>query len=261
MYQIPSFATADAFLLGTLLIFAVVIGRYLFIAGAFYGYFYIWKKDYWKQRKIGTKQYSSRQFRREITYSLITGGLFAVTGALMVLAWEKGYTRIYTDISEYGYWYLPVSLLIYLLLHETYYYWLHRWMHLPRVFRMVHTVHHQSTISSPWTAFSFHPIEGILQAIFLPALLFLIPIHPYVLLIQLTIMTITSVINHLDIEIYPKNSHRHWFGKWWIGATHHALHHKQFKYNFGLYFTFWDRWKKTESPGYERLFEEKTGRK
>jgi sterol desaturase/sphingolipid hydroxylase (fatty acid hydroxylase superfamily) len=71
-------------------------------------------------------------------------------------------------------------------------------------------------------------------------------------------MTFSSVINHLDIEIYPKNFHKHFFGRWLIGATHHSLHHKQFKYNYGLYFTFWDKWKRTESPLYEKLFEEKT---
>jgi hypothetical protein len=48
----------------------------------------------------------------------------------------------------------------------------------------------------------------------------------------------------------PQNFQRHLFGKWLIGATHHSLHHKQFKYNYGLYFTFWDKWKKTESPLY-----------
>ena len=60
-------------------------------------------------------------------------------------------------------------------------------------------------------------------------------------------MTFSSVINHLDIEIYPKNPNNI-LTKWVIGATHHSLHHKQFKYNFGLYFTFWDKIEKTESP-------------
>jgi sterol desaturase/sphingolipid hydroxylase (fatty acid hydroxylase superfamily) len=63
-------------------------------------------------------------------------------------------------------------------------------------------------------------------------------------------MSITSVINHLNIEIYPEGFRKNFFLKWWIGATHHSMHHKQFKYNFGLYFTFWDKWKKTESPLY-----------
>ena len=72
------------------------------------------------------------------------------------------------------------------------------------------------------------------------------PMHYSVILFQLIIMTVSSVINHLDIEIYPKNCYNT-FGKWIIGATHHSRHHKQFKYNYGLYFTFWDRLKKTES--------------
>ena len=258
MYSIPPFDSALTFLLGTLAIFAVVTGRYLLMAGGFYIYFYIWRKKQWQKRKLGAKNYSRQQFRRELGYSMATAGIFAVTGALMVLAWQRGYTKIYLDPAEYGYWYLPVSLVLYLLIHETYYYWLHRWMHKPAIFSVVHKVHHLSTITSPWTAFSFHPVEGLLQAVILPAMLFLIPIHPYTLLIQLTLMTITSVINHLDLEIYPANSNKHWFGKWWIGATHHSLHHKQFKYNYGLYFTLWDKLKKTESPVYEELFEEKT---
>ena len=131
-------------------------------------------------------------------------------------------------------------------------------MHQPVIFKIVHKVHHDSNITSPWTAFSFHPLEGLLQAIFLPLILLVLPMHVYVLLIQLTIMTFSSVINHLDIEIYPKYFHKHFLGRWLIGATHHSLHHKQFKYNYGLYFTFWDKWKRTESPLFKTLFDEKT---
>ena len=72
-------------------------------------------------------------------------------------------------------------------------------------------------------------------------------------------MTISSVINHLDIEIYPKGFNNTIPGRWFIGATHHSLHHKQFKYNYGLYFTFWDKRKKTESPLFKQLFEKATG--
>jgi sterol desaturase/sphingolipid hydroxylase (fatty acid hydroxylase superfamily) len=101
-------------------------------------------------------------------------------------------------------------------------------------------------------------LEGLLQAVILPLTIIFLPMHLYVLIFQLTLMTFSSVINHLEIETYPANFHKHIIGKWVIGATHHSLHHKQFKYNFGLYFTFWDKWKKTESPKFNTLFEEKT---
>ena len=256
--DLPDVSQPLWFLVAVVVVFAVVIGRYLLIAGVFYGVFYIWRPHRWKQRKINEKLYKKDQFRKEVKWSTVTAVIFAISGAGSLLLWQNGYTRIYTDVNEFPLWWLPLSLVISMVLHETYYYWLHRWMHHPKIFRVVHKVHHDSNITSPWTAFSFHPIEGIFQALFLPLLLLILPMHLYVLLLQLTLMTFSSVINHLDIEVYPKNFHKHFFGRWLIGATHHSLHHKQFRYNYGLYFTFWDKWKKTESPLYEKLFEEKT---
>jgi sterol desaturase/sphingolipid hydroxylase (fatty acid hydroxylase superfamily) len=256
--DLPDLSNPLWFIIAVAVVFAVVIGRYFLIAGLFYAVFYKWSKNKWQHRKINQRNYKRGQFKREVTWSMITAFIFAVSGAVLGLLWQKGYTKIYSNIYDYSLWWLPVSLIIALFVHETYYYWLHRWMHHPKVFRIVHKVHHDSNITSPWTAFSFHPLEGILQALFLPLLLIVLPMHLYVLVVHLTIMTFSSVINHLDIEVYPKGFHKNLFGKWLIGATHHSMHHKQFRYNYGLYFTFWDKWKKTESPGFEKLFEEKT---
>lgn len=256
--MLPNLSDPLWFILCVVLFFAVIMGRYFLIAGLFYGIFYIWFRQKWQQRKLGKKAYKPKQFRKEVSWSMITALIFSVAGAGTVWLWQAGYTKVYLDINAYGWWWLPVSLLLSMLLHETYYYWVHRWMHRPAIFKLVHKVHHDSNITSPWTAFSFHPLEGLLQAIVLPVTLLIIPMHPYVILTQLTLMTLSSVINHLDIEIYPKQFHKHAFGKWLIGATHHALHHRQFRYNFGLYFTFWDKWKRTESPIYEETFEKIT---
>lgn len=246
------------FLIVTLLMFLVVIGRYMLIAGLFHLWFYIWKKDKWINRSLSKKKIDKKQFYTEIKWSVVTSLIFAVAGSFTALLWQKGHTRLYIDTDKYALWYLPVSLLISMFVHETYYYWLHRWMHQPKVFKLLHKVHHDSNTTSAWTAFSFHPLEGLIQAIILPVTIIIIPMHVYVLLFQLTIMTFSSVINHLEIETYPAHFYKHFIGKWIIGATHHSLHHKQFKYNFGLYFTFWDKWKKTESPKFISLFEEKT---
>ena len=260
MMELPDFSSPLWFAVATIVIFLVVIGRYFLIAGLFHGIFYLWYPARFQQRKINNRDYKKGQFRKEVKWSMVTAFIFAITGAIMVLLWQKGWTKVYLEANEYSLWWLPASLLLAMLLHETYYYWLHRWMHVPKIFRIVHKVHHDSNITSPWTAFSFHPLEGLLQALFLPALLMVMPMHLYVLVFHLTIMTFSSVINHLDIEIYPKGFHKNLLGRWFIGATHHSLHHKQFKYNYGLYFTFWDKWKQTESPLYEKLFEEKTDR-
>jgi lathosterol oxidase len=241
-----------------MVIFIVVMGRYLLIAGVFQLLFYRWKKEKWMNRRLATKLVDRKQFIRELKWSGVTAFIFSVAGTFTGILWQKGYTRLYTSADAYGLWYLPISLFISMLLHETYYYWIHRWMHKPAVFRIIHKTHHESNTTSAWTAFSFHPLEGLLQAIILPAIIIFLPMHLSVLILQLTLMTFSSVINHLEIETYPPNFHKHFLGKWIIGATHHSLHHKQFRYNYGLYFTFWDKITGTESPKFSALFEEKT---
>jgi Delta7-sterol 5-desaturase len=243
------------FLMLSLAMFVVVMGRYFLIAFFFQIYFYGWKSAIWKARKLNKKSYPPKQFLREITWSGITSFIFSVVGAITFVAFQRGFTAIYLDIHAFPLWYLPISLVISMLIHETYYYWLHRLMHHPKLYRYVHQVHHDSLITSPWTAFSFHPIEGFLEALVLPAIILFLPMHTSVIVFQLTIMTLSATINHLDIEIYPKNWLGNFIGKTFIGATHHSLHHKQFRFNFGLYFTFWDKLSKTESPLFKKEFE------
>lgn len=250
---LPDFFSLQGILMLTFLFFVIICGRYFLLSGFFYLFFYKWRAAHYARKKLNQKAYKNGQLKKEIKWSCINAFIFSVIGAFTFICWQKGLLKVYLDWHLSDIFYLPLSILIYLILQETYYYWLHRWMHHPSVFRHVHLIHHESKISSPFTAFSFHPYEGILQAIFLPILLFFIPIHLYALILILIIMSITSVINHLDIEIYPQHKFKI-LGKFIIGASHHALHHSHFKYNFGLYFTFWDRYKKTESPHFEQIF-------
>ncbi len=258
MDDFPDFLDPFQFLGLVFGLLVILMARYFLVAGLFQLFFNVWNNKKWSHRKLSSNKIPVRQYYVELKWSVVTSLIFAVVSAFAIVIWQKGYTKVYVSLSDYGWIYLPVSLALYMLLHETYYYFLHRWMHRPAVFKLIHKTHHASKTTSAWTAFSFHPIEGFLQAIILPITILLIPIHIYVLLLLLVIMTFSSAINHLEIEIYPAWFQNNFLGKWIIGATHHSLHHKQFKYNFGLYFTFWDKIKKTESPLYGKLFSEKT---
>ncbi|MEM7103234.1 MAG: sterol desaturase family protein [Bacteroidota bacterium] len=238
----------------TLALSLIIFLRYVLVSGLFYVIFYRYRKSKSWIRKLNPKWPPAGQARKEIFWSGISSIIFALAGTAMVFAWQSGLTQIYLSLTISGIPYFILSIITALLFHETYYYWLHRWMHRPKVFRILHKVHHDSLITSPWTSFSFHPLETILQAIVVPIIVFILPMHYLALLIMLTIMTVSAVINHLDIEIYPKGFEQHWLGKWLIGATHHSLHHTEFRTNYGLYFTFWDKWMDTESEQYhERL--------
>lgn len=246
------------FLVTTLIVSIFVFLRYVLVAGGFYLFFYVFAKRRFIHRKLHFHLRKPGQSWKEVRWSALTSLAFGVAGTLLLLAWQEGLTKIYNNIAQYGYAYLVLSLFIALLLHETYYYWLHRWMHQPKIYRIVHKVHHNSIITSPWTSFSFHPLESILQAILVPMLVFILPLHYTIVIIMLTLMTISATINHLDIEIYPRGTAEHWLGKWFIGATHHSLHHAEFRTNYGLYFTFWDKWMHTESAKFKERFREKT---
>ena len=231
-------------------LFAIIFFRYLVLAGLY---------QWWvTSSQPGKRVSDGKGIRREVKWSLISSAIFALLSVSVFYLYQEGYTRIYVDFDLYGVLYFIASIVVYLVLYETYYYWLHRWMHKPGIFRVIHKVHHESVDTSAFTSFSFHPLEALLQFIFLPVMVFVIPVHYYGLAVILILMTISAIINHAGLEIYPRKFYNHPVGKWLIGSTHHELHHKEFRSNFGLYFTFWDKWMGTESRRYVRKFETNT---
>lgn len=212
----------------------IVAVRYAITSGAFA----------WATRRVRPGRYDGldAQIRMEIGWSLASAAIYGIPAGVVAWGWqERGWTRIYADAGDYPLWWMPVSLFLYLFLHDTWFYWTHRWMHWPRVFRAAHAVHHASRPPTAWAAMSFHPIEAITGAIVIPALVFVIPIHIGILGAVLAIMTLMGVTNHMGWEIFPRRLVNSRFGEWLITASHHQRHHEQYLCNYGLYFRFWDR--------------------
>ncbi len=197
-------------------------------------------------RRLDPREPDASVIRGEIGWSIISSLIFAGAATFVIQGFHGGWIRIYLEADRYGLFYFAASLPLLLVLHETYFYWTHRWMHRPGIFRMMHAVHHRSSNPTPWASFSFHWTEALVQAVILPILLLLIPIHWVVLAVFLSIMTLNGVLNHLGYEVYPAS----WLARGrldgWITATHHHLHHRNPAWHFGLYFTFWDRWMGTQ---------------
>lgn len=187
-------------------------------------------------------QRSERTFiSHDIYWSLMSSGVFAFFSAVLIKSWHAGKTQIYTDFNLYPLWYSVVSLCLYLIVHDLYFYLGHRLFHLKLM--KYHRTHHRSLAPSAWTSFSFHPVEAIFHAIFLPVMVLIVPIHWSTLLIYLSLMGLFGITNHLGREIYPG-----FFEKklTLITATHHQKHHENPNVNFGLYFTWWDKILNTE---------------
>ncbi len=182
------------------------------------------------------------QIRREIGWSLASAAIYGVPAGIVAWGWQAhGWTLIYSDMRAYPSWWLPVSVLLYLLAHDTWFYWTHRWMHRPHPFRLAHAVHHASRPPTAWAAMAFHPLEALTGAVVIPALVFLIPVHIAGLGVILLIMTMMGTTNHMGWELFPRWMREGLVGGWLITATHHQRHHDRYNGNYGLYFRHWDR--------------------
>ncbi|MFW2828695.1 sterol desaturase family protein [Sphingomonas sp. ID0503] len=225
---------ALAIILSALAMTLIVGVRYLIVSGAF--------AFATRLRQPGLYVGLDKQMRREVWWSLASAAIYGVPAGVVAWGWqERGWTRIYADVQAYPLWWLPVSVLLFLFAHDTWFYWTHRWMHAPRPFRIAHAVHHASRPPTAWAAMSFHPIEALTGAVVIPALVFVIPIHVAALGIVLSIMTVMGVTNHMGWEMFPRGMVNGAAGRWLITATHHQRHHRDYRCNYGLYFRFWDR--------------------
>ena len=236
----------DAIFFSALAMTAIIAVRYFASSGAFALATRFTRPGY--HDRLGP------QIRREISWSLVSAAIYGVPAGIVAWGWqERGWTQIYTQWDAMPLWYLPLAPLAYLALHDTWFYWTHRWMHRPRLFRAMHAVHHASRPPTAWAAMSFHPWEALTGAIVIPALVFVIPIHLAMLGLVLAVMTIMGVTNHMGWELFPRRLVHSRLGGWLITASHHQRHHEEYRCNYGLYFRFWDRLCKTDRGLSERV--------
>ncbi len=233
-------------------VFLFTAVRYLvFAAAAFLPVHFM--KDRLAWRKIQDRFPKPEDYKREVSYSFGTFVIFGLTGVLIHLI--KEHTLIYRDLSAYPLWWFFLSIPLALVVHDTYFYWTHRLMHHPRLFKIMHLVHHKSTNPTPWASFAFHPLESVVESSIILVLIFLMPMHPLAILAFLLIMTAENVMGHLGYEFYPRWLTQSFIGKWLNTSTNHNIHHRYFEGNYGLYFRWWDVWMGTTHVKYDSTLE------
>lgn len=217
-----------------------------------------WKigRKHWWHLFIQRNFPKSSQLWKEFGYSMSTVVIFSLVGYSIYSAERAGMTRIYYNVADFGIGYLIFSFIVMVVYHDFYFYWTHRLMHHKAIFKHVHKVHHESKTPSPWAAYSFHPWEALIQAMVLPIALFILPLHGLSVFAFVIYMIVRNVIGHLGFEILPKGFTKNKWVNWNTAITHHDLHHQYFNYNYGLYFSWWDKWMKTEHSQYHEIFDE-----
>jgi len=231
--------------------------RYVLGVGSVVLVLYVFCRPFSDSRRIQHKAATRADLAREIKYSFLTTAVYA-TVALVTVYLERQGIIVHYSGGEYPLWYSAINLPLVLVMHDAYFYWVHRLMHLKPLFRLAHVLHHRSRTPTSWAAYAFAPGEAFLMALFLPLFGLVFPLHETVLFLFLAIMIVRNAMGHSGVEFHPH---------WWVDSpldnfttvTHHDLHHQRTHGNYGLYFTWWDRLMGTEFADYKVRFRESTG--
>lgn len=208
------------------------------------------QQRFWNS-KVVARLPKNRQVLSEIMLSLRT---CAILGVGCTVTWwlaQLGLNQMNWDFSGYSLAWHAISLVLTVILWDAWFYWTHRLMHHPVLFRSFHAAHHRSHNPTPWTVYSLDTWEAITYAVFFPLVAFLYPIHPYIVGMFMTIQFVCNLFLHSGYEISPR-----WFAKSYASffissATSHVMHHHFGNGNYGFCFQYWDKIMGTCHPKYD----------
>lgn len=208
-------------------------------------------------RRIQQRLASFADRRREFRQSFETVWVFAVVNLLTLAMIEGGLLHVARGAPVLAI--LVPQVIAMVILHDAWFYWMHRTLHLRQLFRLAHAAHHRSRTPTSWAAYSFAPGEAVFESIYVPAMFlgisWIAPIQPWAVFIFLGHQIARNAVGHSGFELaWPGFTRSRWTG-WLTTSVHHDLHHQEGRYNFGLYFTWWDRWMGTEHPRYHERFD------
>lgn len=240
--------------------FTIEMTRYL-IGAAGIALLYWVLRRWTAPRRIQQRAATMADRRREFMLSVQTIAVFGVVDLIAFALIAGGVIAIAHDFNPAL---IALQLVVLVIAHDAWFYWMHRGLHLRMMFRRAHAAHHQSRTPTSWASYAFAPIEAVFEALYVPVALLLLsrfgPIYPLAIFIFLGHQIARNAIGHSGHELAWSGFTRSPWTGWLTTTTHHDLHHSEGRHNFGLYFTWWDRWMGTEHPHYHERFERVAGR-
>ena len=205
-------------------------------------------------RKIREGRPPARQLLIEFATSIRSIMIFSTVGLLSFGLFRAGLLPGPNIARAWGPVWFWVSLALMIVAHDAWFYWTHRLIHDRRLFRTFHRRHHRSNNPSPFTAYSFDLGEAAINALFVPAWMLLVPTQWPVTGLFMLHQIVRNTLGHSGYELFPATRDGRPLLPWLTTVTHHDLHHAQAGWNYGLYFTWWDKLMGTENPQYLARF-------
>lgn len=242
-FATPSAATMRSFGVGWI---AVILVRNLVLVVGWYG---LWHWRLYVRRAQGTDcKYNARwpresdrftfgsQTRENVAFALLSG-VPILTAWEVVTHWLFANGHIaWLRWSEHPVWIVVIFLLI-PIWRELHFYTVHRLIHVPQLYKLVHALHHRNTNPSPWSGLSMHPLEHLVYFSAV-AIHWIVPSHPLHAMYNLVHLTMAPVPGHSGFERVELGDSFAFD----TGCLNHYLHHKYFEVNYSDGAVPLDRW-------------------
>lgn len=191
----------------------------------------------------------NNQLLDNMVWTLVSGVAFW-TGfeVLMLWAMANGYVPV-LQWRENPIWFVALFFLTpaWISFH---FYWIHRWLHWPPLYRLAHALHHRNTNVGPWSGLSMHPIEHVM---FFSSILlhWIVAAHPIHILFHMQHQALTAATSHTGFEGFLVKDRN----RFALGTFHHQMHHRYFECNYGNLEVPWDKWFGSFHDGTEEAHE------
>ncbi len=197
----------------------------------------------------------SNQVHDNMFWSLSSGvGQLSAFQAVIMWAMANGYAPVVT-FAESPVWFI-LALVLLPIWSAFHFYWVHRFLHVPFLYRHVHSLHHRNVNVGPWAGISMHPVEHLLY--FSTLLIHLVvPSHPIHLFFHVVYQGPGAAMTHTGYEDLLIKDQR----RLALGTFYHQLHHRFYEGNYGNREMPWDRGFGTFHDGTEAATEETRARK
>ncbi|MAV01365.1 MAG: desaturase, partial [Rhodobacteraceae bacterium] len=149
-------------------IYFINLTMMILVAGSLHYFFYIRKSQgntlKFDKRDL-TKNNRNFLFSDQVKDNMfwtLTSGVFLLTAFQVVTTWlmANGYVPV-NNFSSNPLWFILV--LIFLPIWSAFhFYWVHRLLHFPFLYKRYHALHHRNINIGPWSGLSMHPVEHLL---------------------------------------------------------------------------------------------------
>ncbi len=237
------------------------LGLMVLVAGGLHLYLFTFRRQGEERKYDGRPLAKGRAFTlgnqvHDNMYWTCASGVTVWTAYEAFLMW--GFANGYLPALAFAdnpVWFVALFLLV-PVWESFYFYWIHRLLHVPALYKLAHHLHHRNANVGPWSGLSMHPLEHIL---YLGSVMvhWVVVSHPVHVLYHLQYYCLTAATTHSGFEgIVVKDRNR-----LALGTFHHQMHHRYFECNYGGLEMPWDMWFGSFHDGTDEAHQRLRGRR